>query len=112
MRSLATVLVRFYQKFISSFMPMSCRFYPSCSEYALWQFQNNSFFKAFGAVIARILRCNQLFKGGIDYPLVKRDFRGVKFNPKNRNVKPKFWFVPYKDGRYYIIKRVDKDGKW
>lgn len=102
-------LIRFYQKFISPLKPNSCRYYPSCSEYALWQFENNSFLKAFNASFLRILRCNQLFKGGFDYPLIKRDFNFVKFDPSKRNLKLKFWFVPYKDSKYYILKRVNKD---
>lgn len=102
-------LIRFYQKFISPLKPNSCRYYPSCSEYALWQFENNSFLKAFSASFLRILRCNQLFKGGFDYPLVKKDFSFVKFDSTKRNLKPKFWFVPYKNGKYYLVKRVNKD---
>ena len=57
-------------QYISRMLPASCRYYPSCSEYAKWQFEFNTPLRAFSATSLRILRCNQLFEGGIDYPLV------------------------------------------
>ena len=67
--------IKGYQ-YISKMLPASCRYYPSCSEYAKWQFEFNAPQKAFAATSLRILRCNQFFKGGIDYPLV--DFKPPK----------------------------------
>ncbi|EAL5879776.1 membrane protein insertion efficiency factor YidD, partial [Campylobacter jejuni] len=51
-------ILRFYQKFLSPLKPATCRYYPSCSEYALWQFQKKNFFLAFFSTFFRILRCN------------------------------------------------------
>jgi putative membrane protein insertion efficiency factor len=59
-------LIRFYQAAISPHLRPSCRYIPSCSEYALQAFQKYGFFKAFGLSVWRILRCNPLSKGGYD----------------------------------------------
>ncbi|EAL9456109.1 TPA: membrane protein insertion efficiency factor YidD, partial [Campylobacter jejuni] len=48
-------ILRFYQKFLSPLKPAVCRYYPSCSEYALWQFQKKNFFLAFFSTFFRIL---------------------------------------------------------
>ncbi|MDA8298824.1 MAG: membrane protein insertion efficiency factor YidD [Deltaproteobacteria bacterium] len=60
------VLINFYRKLISPLLPQSCRFYPTCSEYAVECFQTFGFFKAFFLSIYRIIRCNPLSKGGYD----------------------------------------------
>lgn len=104
MRKLALSCIKFYQNYISKLTPPSCRYYPSCSEYAIWQFKNNNIFLAFFATMMRILRCNQLFKGGIDYPVVSKKFR-VNFCKNCQNLSDvKFWFVPQKSGKFYVIK--------
>lgn len=102
-------IIKIYQHSISPLFPAACRYYPSCSEYALIQFKHNFCLKAFFLTILRILRCNQLFKGGIDYPIIYKDFSAVKFSFKNRNLKFLFWFVPYKNGKYYVIKSYKKE---
>lgn len=61
-------LVRFYQKAISPHFKARCRFYPTCSEYAVLAVQKYGFFKGFFKTVWRILRCNPLSKGGVDYP--------------------------------------------
>lgn len=94
-------LLHFYTHYISRFTPASCRYYPTCSEYALWQVENNTIFKAIYFTITRILKCNQLFDGGIDYPLIKF----IKHNNVHyKKIKIKYWFVPTKDNRFYVIK--------
>ena len=102
MNLLFKLLIRFYQKFISKLKAPSCRFYPTCSEYGIWQFENNSFFKAFYFTISRILKCNQLFDGGIDYPIVKSIPNKGKIHFKK--IKVKFWFVPRNGNGYFVIK--------
>ena len=99
-------LIKFYQKFISRFTYGSCRFYPSCSEYAIWQFENNSFFKGIYFTITRILKCNQLFNGGIDDPVVKKvPFTNILF----KKVKVKSWFIPIKDNKYFVVKNWERN---
>lgn len=101
MKKISKALIRFYQRYLSIISFGSCRYYPTCSQYALWQIDNNGIFKAFYFTILRILKCNQLFDGGFDYPVVK-----LNLNPKNNNKKIKviYWFVPLKNGKYLVVK--------
>ncbi|MDD3465706.1 MAG: membrane protein insertion efficiency factor YidD [Campylobacterales bacterium] len=103
MRKAAITFIRFYQKFLSPLTAGSCRYYPSCSEYAVWQFETNGFWRAFFASLLRILRCNKLFSGGIEYP--KIEFQAPKVTPKKcepiDNIR--YFIVPQKSG-YICIK--------
>lgn len=60
-------LIRFYQKFIS---PMkghaSCRFIPTCSQYAIEAIEKHGPVKGGFLAAKRILRCNPFSKGGYD----------------------------------------------
>ncbi len=58
--------IRFYQKHISSGLPPTCRFYPTCSEYAIEAVEKFGFFKGTGLAIWRLIRCNPFCKGGYD----------------------------------------------
>lgn len=93
-------------QYISRLLPGSCRYYPSCSEYAKWHFELNSPHKAFAQSGLRILRCNQLFEGGIDYPLIK--YKTPCLLTLNQNLKNiKYWIVPKEKNLFYIIKDYD-----
>jgi len=59
-------LIRFYQRFISPFLPPVCRFQPSCSEYAINSIEKYGVFKGIIKACFRILRCNPFCKGGYD----------------------------------------------
>ncbi|MBQ9736800.1 MAG: membrane protein insertion efficiency factor YidD [Clostridia bacterium] len=61
-------LVRGYQRFISPLFPPSCRFYPTCSKYAILAIQKYGPFKGILKAIWRIIRCNPFSRGGIDFP--------------------------------------------
>ena len=61
-------IVRGYQVFISPLFPPSCRFYPSCSEYAIQAIDKYGVLKGILKAVWRILRCNPFSKGGIDLP--------------------------------------------
>jgi len=65
--------LKIYQKFFTLLGYGSCRYYPTCSQYTKQQFIHNSLFSAFFHSIKRILTCNQLFLGGIDYPIIKKE---------------------------------------
>ncbi len=58
--------VRLYQKHISPHLGARCRFYPTCSQYAVEAIETHGAFKGFFLALFRILRCNPLFKGGYD----------------------------------------------
>ena len=63
---LFTYLIKFYQHFISPVIGAQCRFHPTCSHYALVTLKSRSFLMALGLIIARIIRCNPLHRGGYD----------------------------------------------
>ncbi len=67
-------LIFLYQKFISPLFPKSCRFYPTCSNYAMECYKRFGFIKGTVLTVRRILRCNPFCKGGIDYVPEKFSF--------------------------------------
>jgi len=66
MNKLFIYLIEFYRKFISPMMASRCRFYPTCSEYALQAFNEYGFFKAFYLTLYRLVRCQPFCKAGVD----------------------------------------------
>jgi putative membrane protein insertion efficiency factor len=58
--------IRFYQTSISPLTPPSCRFTPSCSEYARQAIIKHGPFKGLYLAIWRILRCNPWGGSGYD----------------------------------------------
>ena len=66
MRKAAVFLVRLYQKMISPLFPPSCRFYPTCSEYAIQALTKYGIIKGTIKSVWRIIRCNPFNKGGFD----------------------------------------------
>lgn len=58
--------LRFYQKRISPLFGARCRYYPTCSQYALEAIQIHGAFKGTLLAIGRLMRCNILFPGGVD----------------------------------------------
>ena len=61
-------LIKFYQRFISPLKRPSCRFYPSCSAYALLAIKKYGAAKGMVKTVWRILRCNPFNDGGVDFP--------------------------------------------
>jgi putative membrane protein insertion efficiency factor len=59
-------LVRAYQLLLSPFLPPSCRFYPTCSHYALEALQKHGAFRGFWLALRRISRCHPWHPGGHD----------------------------------------------
>lgn len=59
-------LIRGYQLVLSPLLGPRCRFFPSCSDYALEAIQRHG--AAYGSYLAgrRLLRCHPLHPGGID----------------------------------------------
>lgn len=64
--SLIVLAIRFYQKFISPLLGPRCRFYPSCSQYALEAVQEYGALRGGCLAVRRILRCNPFNPGGYD----------------------------------------------
>lgn len=63
---LLVALVRGYRRFISPFLGPRCRFYPSCSAYALDAFCMHGALRGSCLTIWRVLRCQPFHPGGVD----------------------------------------------
>jgi putative membrane protein insertion efficiency factor len=66
LRGLAVLPIRIYQRLVSPMLGQRCRYYPSCSEYAVEAIRRFGILR--GAVLAgwRLLRCNPWSRGGFD----------------------------------------------
>ncbi len=67
-KKVVIIFLKLYQKFISPLYPASCRYYPSCSNYAILSVEKYGVIKGLLKTIWRILKCNPFSKGGVDYP--------------------------------------------
>ena len=65
-RNLAVVILRLYRAVISPLYGDVCRYYPSCSSYALQAIQQRGLFLGTGLGILRLARCHPWAAGGID----------------------------------------------
>ena len=63
---LLIALIRFYQRFISPGLPPSCRFVPSCSQYALVAVQRYGALRGVWLGARRLVRCHPWHPGGVD----------------------------------------------
>lgn len=68
-KSLVQVLDRmlvWYKKYVSPLFPPSCRFEPTCSEYAREALRKYGLWKGLLLSFWRVLRCNPYSRGGYD----------------------------------------------
>lgn len=81
MKHLCIWLIRMYQKWLSPRKRNpTCRFYPTCSAYAIEAFQKRGFFAGLWLTFFRILRCNPFCPGGYD-PVPERGLRVKPYVP-------------------------------
>ena len=66
MRKLLIALIRAYQFILSPLLGNHCRFYPSCSHYAVEALEVHGPFSGLRLAIWRILRCQPFNPGGFD----------------------------------------------
>lgn len=66
MKKILISVIRFYRRHISPHLPAMCRFYPTCSQYAIEAIEVHGAFKGGFLALFRILRCNQFSRGGYD----------------------------------------------
>ena len=66
MKVMLLLLIRFYRGFLSPLKPPSCRYIPTCSEYAMIAVEKYGAAKGSFLAIKRILRCHPFHKGGYD----------------------------------------------
>ncbi|WP_210204967.1 membrane protein insertion efficiency factor YidD [Pleionea mediterranea] len=75
MRKLLILIIRLYKKALSPLLGDRCRFYPSCSSYAIEALEKHGVLRGSWLSIKRILRCHPLNDGGNDP--VPESFSGV-----------------------------------
>jgi len=70
-KTVALWMLRGYKRWISPAFPPSCRYVPTCSEYAMEALERYGAVRGLAMASWRVLRCHPLAKGGLD-PVVKR----------------------------------------
>ena len=68
MTRLLIALLGFYKRRLSPLLPRSCRFSPTCSEYARLALQKHGLWRGSALAAWRLLRCQPFAAGGIDIP--------------------------------------------
>ena len=66
MKTLCILFIRFYQLVISPLFPPTCRFYPTCSQYAIEAIQKKGVLRGVWLAIKRIAKCHPFHPGGYD----------------------------------------------
>ena len=66
MRSVLRILIRGYQLIVSPWLGQRCRFYPSCSNYALEALEVHGALRGSWLAVRRIGRCHPFHPGGFD----------------------------------------------
>lgn len=74
-RSLILVPLRLYQKLVSPAVGPRCKYYPSCSEYAVEAVKRYGILRGLVLAAWRLLRCNPWSHGGVDLVEDQRVFR-------------------------------------
>jgi hypothetical protein len=74
-RRVLTAPIRAYRRFLSPVLPHHCRFYPSCSQYAIEAVETHGILRGGWLAVRRLLKCQPLHPGGYD-PVPERKTRG------------------------------------
>jgi putative membrane protein insertion efficiency factor len=65
-RRALVIAIRGYQRVISPGLPPSCRFYPSCSQYAIEAIARHGALRGSWLAARRLARCHPFHPGGVD----------------------------------------------
>jgi len=69
-------ILRGYQKFISPFFAPRCKYYPTCSQYSIDAIRAHGSIVGVAMTAWRLLRCNPLSHGGVDYAVKNKVNQG------------------------------------
>jgi len=72
LKTVLITIIRLYRALISPLFPPSCRFQPTCSQYAIEAVEKFGVLTGTGLAIKRVLRCHPFHPGGYD-PVPDRD---------------------------------------
>ena len=73
MKRVLLAVIRFYRRYISPHLPPMCRYYPTCSCYAVEAIETHGALKGTLLAAWRVLRCNPFSAGGYDPVPPKKD---------------------------------------
>jgi putative membrane protein insertion efficiency factor len=76
LRVVALAPIRLYQRTVSPVLPRRCKYYPSCSEYAVGAIRRYGILRGIVLATWRLLRCNPWSHGGVDFVEDQKLFRG------------------------------------
>ena len=66
MKKLLSLFIKFYQYFISPLTGQNCRYFPTCSVYAIEAIEKHGSLKGTALAVKRVLRCHPFHAGGFD----------------------------------------------
>ena len=75
LRRALTLPIRGYRRWLSPALPQRCRYYPSCSAYAVQAIEEYGMIRGLVLAAWRVLRCNPFSHGGVDPVDAQRLFR-------------------------------------
>ena len=73
MKNFVIKLIKFYRRRISPLFPPQCKYYPTCSQYAVTAIERFGLFKGGLLAVWRILRCNPFSNGGVELVPEKKE---------------------------------------
>ena len=84
MKFILIALLHGYQKFISPYFAPRCKYYPTCSQYSIDAITRYGSLRGVVMTAWRLLRCNPLSHGGVDYASFDENKAGITYknNPK------------------------------
>ncbi len=65
-KKITIIVIRFYANYLSPLFPPRCRFYPTCSNYALMALEEREYKEAMMLIVKRISKCHPFHDGGYD----------------------------------------------
>lgn len=72
--------INLYRRRLSPLFPPRCKYYPTCSTYALSAINIHGAFKGSLLSMWRLIRCNPLSDGGVDYPPQKGEWKSAPYH--------------------------------